>query len=98
MIIVTATITAKQGERDKIISKSRDVIEHTRLESGCISYNLYAHTEDDDVLMMFEQWKSPEMLKTHMETEHFQAFGVAIEDLTSGDIDITVYSADKYGI
>ena len=41
MIIVTATITAKQGERDEIISKSQDVIESTRQESGCISYELW---------------------------------------------------------
>jgi quinol monooxygenase YgiN len=37
MIIVTATITAKPGERDNIIIKSQNLIESTRLESGCIS-------------------------------------------------------------
>lgn len=95
MIVVTATITAKPGERDNIISKSRDLIESTRLESGCISYNLYASTEDDDVLMMLEQWENPEVLETHMQTEHFKAFGAAIGDIMAKKLDIALYSADK---
>jgi len=98
MIIVTATITAKPSERDKIISKSQDVIKSTRLESGCITYNLYASTENDNVLIMFEQWENREVLEKHMQTEHFLAFSATIEDLKAGDMDITIYSADKYGI
>ncbi len=50
MILVKATITAKPGDRDKIISRSQDVIGPTRSELGCISYELFASTEDKDVL------------------------------------------------
>ena len=95
MIIVTATITAKPGERDNIIIKSLNLIESTRLESGCISYNLYANTEGDDILLMLEQWENLEVLETHMQTEHFKAFGVAIENLLARKLDIAIYSADK---
>jgi quinol monooxygenase YgiN len=95
MILVTATITANPGERDKIISKSRDLIKSTRLEPGCISYNLYVNTEDDDILLVLEQWENLEILESHMQTEHFKAFGAAIEDILAKKLDITVYSADK---
>ena len=95
MIIVTATITAKPDERDNIILKSQNLIESTRLESGCISYNLYKSTENDDILLMHEQWENLEALETHMQTEHFKAFGVAIEDILARKLDIAVYSADK---
>ena len=95
MILVTATITANPGERDKIITKSQDLIESTRLESGCISYNLYASTESDTILLMLEQWENLEVLETHMQTKHFKAFGVAIENLLAKKLDIAVYSADK---
>jgi quinol monooxygenase YgiN len=94
LIIVTATITPKPGERDNIISKSRDLIESSLLESGCISYKLYANT-DDDVLMMFEQWENLEVLKAHMQTKNFKAFGTAIEDILARKLDIAVYKADK---
>jgi len=95
MIIVTATITGKPGKRDELIFRSQDVIKSTRLEQGNISYELLANTEDDDVLLMFEKWENKEVLDAHMQTEHFKAFGAAIEDLMAKELEITIYSADK---
>ena len=95
MIIVNATITVKPGERDNIILKSNDLIELTRLEAGCISYNLFASTEDDNVLMMIEQWENFEDLESHMQTEQFLAYVKDIADMINKNIDIAVYSADK---
>lgn len=95
MIIVAARITAKDGNREELISKSQNVIESTRQESGCISYELLASTEDDDVLMMFERWESMESLDAHMQTEHFKSFGLAIEELVAREIEIKIYSAEK---
>jgi quinol monooxygenase YgiN len=95
MIIVKATITAKQGDRDKIISRSQDVIGPTRSELGCITYKLFASTEDEDVLMMFEQWENREVLETHMQTEHFKAFGAAIKDVIAKEPEISIYFAEK---
>lgn len=96
MILVTAVIQAKPGKRNKLISKSRNVVEFTRLESGNISYSLYASTENEDVLLMFEQWENMDALRSHTQTEHFKAFGAAIEEFLAGDMDVTIYSADKY--
>ena len=95
MIIVTATITGKPGKRDELISKSQDVIKSTRLEPGNISYELLASTEDDDVLLMFEKWENKKVLDAHMQTEHFKAFGSAIEDLVAKELEITLYSAEE---
>ena len=95
MIIVTATITANPGERDKIITKSQDLIKSTRLESGCISYNLYASTESDNILLMLERWENQEVLESHMQTKHFKAFGADIKNLLARKLDIDVCSADK---
>ncbi|BDZ70518.1 antibiotic biosynthesis monooxygenase [Methanobacterium petrolearium] len=95
MIIVTANITAKPGKRDEMISKSQDVIKNTLQEQGNISYELLASTEDENVLVMFEKWENKEALDTHMQTEHFKSFGVAIEDLVAKDLEIAIYSAEK---
>ncbi len=95
MIMVTAKIRAKIGEMDNIIAKSQDLIGSSRLDPGCINYNLYASTEDDNLLLMVEQWENIEVLQSHIQTEHFKAFGDAIEDILAGEMDISVYSADK---
>ena len=95
MIIVTAKITAKSGKKDEIISKAQNLIESTRLEPGCISYNLYASIEDNDTLLMLEKWENPEVLKSHMQTEHFKTFNTSIENILAKEVDIAVYSADR---
>jgi len=95
MIIVTATITAKPTKRDEIISNSHDLIKSTRIEPGCISYDLYASTEDEDVLIMLEQWENREVLDAHLKTEHFGAFGMVIKDIVAKEISIVIYSAEK---
>ncbi len=95
MIIVNATITAKPGKRDEIISKSQDLIKSTRSEPGCISYNLYASTENEDALIMIEQWENKEVLDTHMQTDHFKAFGTAIGDILAEELGIDLYLAEK---
>ena len=95
MIIVTAKIRAKNGERNNIIAKSQDIIKFSRLDQGNISYNLYADTGDDDLLVMLEQWESSELLEAHMQTEHFKAFGEAIKDIVAEEMDIGVYSAEE---
>ncbi|MDY9923579.1 putative quinol monooxygenase [Methanobacterium sp.] len=95
MIIVTATITAKPTKRDEIISKSQDLIKSTRLEPGCISYDLYASIEDENVLIMLEKWENREVLDVHMKTEHFKMFGTVIEEFVAKEISIVIYSAEK---
>ena len=95
MIMVTAKITAKPDEKDEIISKAQDLIDSSRFESGCISYNLYASTEEENVLLMLEQWENQEVLQLHMQTEHFQAFNTAIKDKLAGEVSIKVYSAES---
>jgi len=55
---------------------------------------LCANTEDDDVLLMLEQWENLEVLQSHTQTEHFKAFG-ADTGILAKKGDITVYSADK---
>jgi quinol monooxygenase YgiN len=72
MIIVTATMKVKPGNKNVFISEAQDLISETRKEDGCISYNLLADTEDENVLVMLEQWKDLNSLNKHMETEHFK--------------------------
>jgi quinol monooxygenase YgiN len=95
MIIVTATITAKPGEKDKIISKSQYLIESTRRESGCISYELFASMEDNDLLMMFERWENMIALELHKQTDHYQAFGQIIGNLLAKEIEVRIYSTEE---
>ena len=94
MIIVTANMNVKSGNKNAFISEAQDLICATRKEEGCINYNLLASTEDENVLVMLEQWKDIASLNKHMETEHFIQFGDTIEHFLTKEIDIQSYSVE----
>ena len=94
MIIVTATMNVKPGNKDTFILESQDLISETRKEDGCISYNLLADTEDENILVMLEQWKDTDSLNRHMKTDHFKQFGDVIEQFLVKEIDIQSYSVE----
>jgi Uncharacterized conserved protein len=93
--MVTAKITAKPGEKNKIVSKAQNLIQSTRLESGCISYNLYNETENNNTLLMLEKWENQDVLNLHMQTEHFKAFNTAIGNILAKEVDIAIYSINE---
>lgn len=95
MIILNAKITVKPGKRDEVISKMQKLIKATRAEPGCIYYELYASTEDENVLMMFEKWENRMALDSHIETEHFIAFGEEIEKYLAKEMENDAYSVEK---
>ncbi len=59
-------------EKDEVLPLYREMVESTRKENGCISYNLHESVEDADVVAMIETWESKEALDAHMKSEHFQ--------------------------
>ena len=94
MIIVTAMMHVKTGKKDAFILEAKDLISATRKENGCINYNLLANTEDENALVMLEQWENFDSLTKHMKTNHFLRFEIAIEPFLAKGIDIRSYSVD----
>lgn len=95
MLIVLAKATAKDDMVEDIVNNAKTLIEATSAEEGCIDYNLYNSTEEDNILVFVEKWESEESLKSHMNQPHFIEFGSAIEDYLDKDLEISVYSSEK---
>ena len=94
MIIVTAMMHVKSGKKEAFILEAKDLISATREEDGCINYNLLSNIEDENALVMLEQWKDMESLTKHMKTNGFLQFEVAIEPLLARGVDIKSYSVN----
>jgi quinol monooxygenase YgiN len=60
----------------------------TRLEAGCLNYDLHPSVDDADVWFVYENWRSPEGFDAHMLSEHLQTFLKATPDLVAGNIDL----------
>ena len=90
MIIVNASLKAKEDKIDDIVSEAEKLILASREHEGNISYNLFKDVLDDS-LTFVEKWESKEALEKHMKTDEFIAFGKEIKEFLTEELDVTVY-------
>ncbi|WP_405305274.1 putative quinol monooxygenase [Methanobrevibacter sp.] len=95
-ILVLAKIYPKEGCKDTVIELSDDLIENTLSEEGNIDYQLLESLKDD-TLTFVEKWQSPDALKKHMASPHFQNFGSETQDFVK-KMDIQVIGAEELSL
>lgn len=72
----------------------KNLIEKSKSENGNINYNLYSSVQEDTLLFV-EQWENLDILKAHLQTEHFNQFGADIDGLLKEDLEINVFTAEN---
>ena len=87
MIHVIALLTAKPGQRDALLQAVQGNLAAVRAEEGCIAYGPAIDADPTpakfgpDVIVVLEQWASPEALAAHGKAPHMAAFAAAARDL-----------------
>ncbi len=89
MIHVVAVITAKPGQREKILEAARDNLAAVRAEKGCIEYGPVVDAEfgafqtpvGPDTFMVIAKWQDADALKAHAAAPHMAAFGAKVKDM-----------------
>ncbi|NLB32330.1 MAG: antibiotic biosynthesis monooxygenase [Tissierellia bacterium] len=71
MVKVVAKGYFYEGKTEEAIKMYEELVEKTRMEDGCMAYNLFRDTKDGSILTMIEEWENQEYLDKHMKTEHF---------------------------
>lgn len=73
-IIFLVTYTAKPGKRQDYISALKDsgILKKIREENGCLSYDFYFSEEDENILLLVEQWQDADCQKVHLEQPHMK--------------------------
>jgi quinol monooxygenase YgiN len=91
-IHVLAIITAKPGQRERILAAYRANVETVRAEDGCIAYEAVVDVASDapgfarfgpDSFVVVEQWASMEALQAHAVAPHMKAYGRQVKDFTA---------------
>lgn len=90
MIMVNASLQAKEEKIEDIIKEAEALIKASREHEGNISYNLYQDVLDNS-LTFVEKWESKEALEKHMKTEEFIAFGNNVKEFLTAELDVAVY-------
>ena len=90
MIHVIAIITAKPGQREKILEAARANIPAVRAEDGCIEYGVGVDAEGlgsfqtkfgADTFVFVEKWRDADALKAHAAAPHMAAYAAKVKEL-----------------
>ncbi|MBI3724178.1 antibiotic biosynthesis monooxygenase [bacterium] len=88
---VVVHVRAAKGKEKALGSALASVVEPTRREPGCVSYDLRANVADPSDFVFLEQWTGEAALDAHMKTPHVTACLAAIGPLLAGPPDIRRY-------
>lgn len=74
MLTIYVKYTALDGCRETFL---REVVEQgiltaIRNEEGCILYDYYLSAQDENVILLLEQWESEAHQRIHMQQSHMQ--------------------------
>jgi quinol monooxygenase YgiN len=89
---VVARIVARSGKEDELRTLLRGLIEPTRREPGCVTYELLQNTADPTDFTFVEEWSSGADLDAHLQSAHLRQARSRLPELTVADPDIRRYT------
>ncbi|MCH4889222.1 antibiotic biosynthesis monooxygenase [Acidaminobacter sp. JC074] len=91
MIRVVARNHIKNDKLKEAVKLSMSLVETSRQEEGCLSYDLCQDTNDSQILTMIEEWFSKEALENHLRSDHVRDVFKKVEPLLEKETEIHVY-------
>ena len=88
---VVAHITAKPENIDATRELLTTLILPTRIELGCITYQLFQNEADPTDFTFIEEWTSDEDLNSHLQSDHLKQVAAEGANLFAAPPDIRRY-------
>ena len=72
MLTLYVKYTAKSGCRENYVRTivSEGILTAIRAEAGCIRYDYYFSAQEENVVLLIEQWETEEHQRIHMQQPH----------------------------
>ena len=74
MIVVIGDVSLREGALDAAVALSREHVERSRREPGCISHDVHHHVDDAHRLVFVERWADRAALDAHFTVPESVAF------------------------
>lgn len=78
-LTIVANITAKADKVDLVKAELKKLIEPTRVEEGCLQYDLHQDNENPARFLFYENWASRDLWQRHMGNRHLKDYMEATE-------------------
>lgn len=92
---VVARIKAQPEKVFEVRELLSGLVEPTRKESGCVSYELLQNREDPTDFTFVEEWESDAALASHAVSDHIKATRLRLGPVVAEAPDIRTYSVVK---
>lgn len=89
MMVIILRIKVASIHRAEIVELIRPIIGPTEAQAGCLFCRLYSETDDDDALVLLQEWKSQENLDKFIRSRDFKRILTAM-DLASQPPEFTI--------
>ncbi|MFP4123279.1 MAG: putative quinol monooxygenase [Coleofasciculus sp.] len=90
-IRVLARVVAHPGKEEKLKALLLEIVEATRKESGCITYELLQSPAIPTEFAFVEEWESEQAWRVHLDSAHIQQALLEGEELFASPPDIRHY-------
>ncbi|HAB16216.1 MAG TPA: putative quinol monooxygenase [Verrucomicrobiota bacterium] len=71
-VTVIALIRARAGAEDSLRAILLSLVAPTRLEAGCLQYELHQSSDTPGEFAFVERWRTPSDLERHLASTHIQ--------------------------
>ena len=69
-LVVVAIFRARAGREQALSTALLAMLAPTRLESGCLNYDLHGSNDDPGLFFFHETWVSVDDHRAHLDTQH----------------------------
>ena len=67
--------TIKDGELDAVLAALRPLVEASRAEPGCETYQAHRDPENPNAIFLYERYVDEAAYQAHADSEHFKKYG-----------------------
>ena len=83
MLIVESN--AAHGNAPQVRSRLESIVERTRDEDGCLRYELVQDLDDDNHIILIEEWRDQTALDAHLAQAHVNAVFQSVMPLVADE-------------
>ncbi len=87
-LTVVAFVETSAEKAEALKEVCLGLIDPSRKDKGCISYNLYQDKSNPGKFTFIEQWESQELLDAHLQTPHLAAAGEQFKTILTKELQV----------
>jgi quinol monooxygenase YgiN len=95
MMVIRVKMPVTAETKGTFIAAMQNDITASRQFEGCMQFDLYEDTADENMLLLYEEWETQSHFDAYRTSEHFAASGKVLFPLIHGTPDTAYFDATK---